>query len=144
MALSAKNWPNSLHNWGEEMVVYGVALLAFCYLVGVILGDLLGVLVGVDANVGGVGIAMLLLLVLTSVLDKRVSLPPITASGITFWSAMYIPIVIAMAAKQNVLGALSGGWMAIIAGTAAVLASFALIPVLSKFARRDAGEVEHD
>ena len=116
------------------MVVYGVALLALCYLVGVVLGDLLGLLLGIDANVGGVGIAMLLLLVLTGVMEKRLTLPPITASGITFWSAMYIPIVIAMAAKQNVLGALSGGWMAIIAGTAAVLASFALIPLLSKFA----------
>ena len=115
------------------MIVYGVALLALCYLIGVILGDLLGALIGVDANVGGVGIAMLLLLLATSLLNNRALLPPITASGVTFWSAMYIPIVIAMAAKQNVLGALSGGWMAIIAGTAAVLVSFALIPVLARF-----------
>ena len=115
------------------MVVYGVALLAVCYLVGVLAGDLLGMLVGVDANVGGVGIAMLLLLVMSGFLKERALLPDITASGVTFWSAMYIPIVIAMAAKQNVLGALSGGWMAIIAGTAAVLASFAMIPVLARF-----------
>ena len=43
------------------------------------------------------------------------------------------PIVIAMAAKQNVLGAVSGGWMAILAGVAAVAASFAMIPLLSRF-----------
>ena len=56
-----------------------------------------------------------------------------TAKGIGFWSAMYIPIVVAMAARQNVAAALSGGWMAIIAGVAAVSASFALIPVLARF-----------
>lgn len=41
------------------MVVYGVALLSFCMLVGVFLGDLLGQLIGVQANVGGIGIALL-------------------------------------------------------------------------------------
>lgn len=117
------------------MIIYGVAILAACYLTGVFAGEMLGWLMGVDANVGGVGIAMLLLIYLTSRRSERLALPPITESGITFWSAMYIPIVIAMAAKQNVLGALSGGWMAILAGTAAVAASFALIPVLSRISR---------
>ncbi len=117
------------------MVVYGVALLALCYLVGVLSGQLLGQLLGINANVGGVGIAMLLLLGMTGWLRGKDLLPLVTASGIGFWSAMYIPIVIAMAAKQNVLGALTGGWMAIIAGTAAVLASFALIPLLTKWSR---------
>ena len=115
------------------MVVYGVALLAVCYLVGVVLGEYLGALVGVDANVGGVGIAMLLLILLSSLGDRRFTIKPMTATGVTFWSAMYIPIVIAMAAKQNVLGAVSGGWMAILAGVAAVAASFAMIPLLSRF-----------
>ena len=114
------------------MVVYGVALLAVCYLLGVVLGELLGRLIGVDANVGGVGIAMLLLIWISSNSTQHFNLKPITESGITFWSAMYIPIVIAMAAKQNVLGAISGGWMAIVAGSLAVIASFALIPLLSK------------
>ena len=117
------------------MVIYGVALLAVCYLVGVVLGDLLGQLLGVNANVGGVGIAMLLLIVVAPVFNKGQALAPMTASGVTFWSAMYIPIVIAMAAKQNVLGALTGGWMALAAGVAAVLASFALIPLLTRWAR---------
>ena len=48
------------------MVVYGVALLAFCMLVGVFLGDLLGKLIGVDAIVGGIGIAMLLLILIAN------------------------------------------------------------------------------
>ena len=115
------------------MVIYGVALLSFCMLMGVIVGDILGEIMGVQANVGGVGIAMLLLLVLSNLGSREFTLKPITENGIGFWSAMYIPIVVAMAARQNVFSALSGGWMAIIAGVTAVAASFAVIPVLARF-----------
>lgn len=118
------------------MVIYGVALLSFCMLVGVFLGDLLGELIGVQANVGGVGIAMLLLIYLSSRASDQLRLRAITEGGIHFWSAMYIPIVVAMAAKQNVLAAISSGWMAILAGIAAVAASFAMIPVLARFGSR--------
>lgn len=122
------------------MVIYGVALLSFCMLAGVFLGDLLGKLIGVQANVGGVGIAMLLLIFLVNLNDKRLQIGVPTQAGINFWSAMYIPIVVAMAASQNVISALSGGWMAIIAGVAAVVASFAMIPILARWGngrRRD-------
>ncbi len=115
------------------MVIYGVSLLAFCMLFGVYVGDLLGELLGVQANVGGVGISMLLLIVLSNVSSKRFHLKPVSESGIQFWSALYIPIVVAMAAKQNVAAALSGGWMALTAGVAAVAVSFLLIPLLSRF-----------
>lgn len=114
------------------MVIYGVALLSFCMLVGIFVGDLIGDLIGAQANVGGVGIAMLLLIVLTSLSKNEFQLSPPTQGGISFWSAMYIPIVVAMAAKQNVVAALSGGWMAIIAGVAAVAVSFAVLPLLDK------------
>jgi len=117
------------------VVIYGVALLSFCMLVGVFVGDFLGDLIGVKANVGGVGIAMLLLILLTSLSSQKFRLKPMTESGIGFWSAMYIPIVVAMAAKQNVIAAVSSGWMAIIAGVAAVAASFAMIPVLDRIGR---------
>lgn len=118
---------------GSWMVIYGVALLSVSLLVGLFVGDLLGELIGVQANVGGVGIAMLLLLFLTNLSAVRFNLSSVTAGGITFWSAMYIPIVVAMAAKQNVIAAISSGWMAIVAGVAAVVISFAMIPVLSRF-----------
>ncbi len=114
------------------MMVYGVALLAFCMLVGMYVGDGLGVLLGVKANVGGVGIAMLLLILLSNISDKRFHIKPVSEDGIKFWSAMYIPIVVAMAAKQNVIAAVSGGWMALLAGVLAVVVSFALIPVFTK------------
>ena len=117
------------------MVIYGVALLSFCMLVGAFVGDILGELIGVQANVGGVGIAMLLLLFISNLSSHRFRFNPITETGIGFWSAMYIPIVVAMAAKQNVIAALSSGWMAIIAGVAAVAASFAMIPVLDRIGK---------
>ena len=114
------------------MVIYGVALLSFCMLAGVFLGDILGKLIGVQANVGGVGIAMLLLIFLSNLHDHGLKMSAPTETGINFWSTMYIPIVVAMAAKQNVIAALSSGWMAIVAGVAAVVASFLLIPVMAR------------
>ena len=114
------------------MIVYGVGILAFCTLFGIYAGDILGQLIGVKANVGGVGIAMLMLIILSNLSHHKFHLNPITEKGIHFWSAMYIPIVVAMAAKQNVAAAVSGGWMAVIAGVAAVAVSFALIPVFSR------------
>ena len=114
------------------MVIYGVALLSFCMLAGVFLGDILGKLIGVQANVGGVGIAMLLLIFLSNLHDHGLKMSAPTETGINFWSAMYIPIVVAMAAQQNVIAALSSGWMAIVAGVAAVVASFLLIPVMAR------------
>lgn len=115
------------------MIVYGVALLSFCMLFGMYAGNLLGELLGVNANVGGVGIAMLLLILLSNLSKKQFHLDTVSESGIYFWSAMYIPIVVAMAAKQNVVAAVSSGWLAVIAGVLAVAFSFAAIPLISRF-----------
>jgi malonate transporter MadL subunit len=114
------------------MIVFGVALLSVCLILGMLVGQTLGVLLGVDANVGGVGIAMLFL-VFTSNSDAFKALTQGAAGdGIKFWSAMYIPIVVAMAARQNVAAAVDGGVLALVAGVAAVVVSFALVPILSK------------
>ena len=102
------------------MIIFGVAFLALCTLTGIFVGELLGKLIGVPANVGGVGIAMVLLILLGSYLKTRGLFTMDSEQGIKFWSAVYIPIVVAMAAQQNVYGALSGGPMAILAGIAAV------------------------
>lgn len=117
------------------MVIYGVALLAVCSLIGLLVGEALGALIGVKANVGGVGFAMILLLVATDWLAKHSRFKPVSASGVTFWSLMYIPIVVAMAAQQNVLGAIKGGPLAFLAGTIGVALSFALVPMLARIGR---------
>jgi len=117
------------------MVVYGVALLSFCMLAGVFLGQLLGYLLGIDANVGGIGIAMLLLIFIANKKSTAIKIDASTKSGINFWNAMYIPIVVAMAAKQNVLAAISGGWMALTAGVLVVFLSFIAVPVLHKLSK---------
>ena len=113
------------------MVIYGVALLAGCMMVGLIIGDLLGQLLGIGANLGGVGIAMLLLIFITSWLKDHDRLPEATVSGISFWNAMYIPIVVAMAASQNVAAAFSGGLVALLAGVLAVVLGLLLVPVIA-------------
>ncbi|MCZ6671785.1 MAG: malonate transporter subunit MadL [Verrucomicrobia bacterium] len=119
------------------MAIYGTALLSICLLVGLIVGKLLGWLVGVDANVGGVGIAMLLLILLCDRLHKSGRLQPPSDRGIAFWSSIYIPIVVAMAASQNVLAAIKGGPVAIIAGTLAVIICFMLVPLISRIGRAE-------
>ena len=116
-----------------EAMIYGVALLAFCFLTGNYIGDILGALLGVKANVGGVGFAMLLLIILTNKgidagwLDKK------GQEGIAFWSAMYIPIVVAMSSIQDVVAALSGGTIAVLGGVLGVALGFVFIPILRKF-----------
>ena len=83
------------------MIIYGTALLAFCHLAGLFLGDLLGVAIGVKTNVGGVGIAMLLLIFLRLYLHKKGWLPKETEAGVGFWGAMYIPVVVAMSPRSR-------------------------------------------
>ena len=126
------------------MVIYGVALLSICTLAGIFTGDLLGRTLGVNANVGGVGIAMLLLVLLTDYLKKKKRWEAKTEEGISFWSAMYIPIVISMAAQQNVWGAIKGGPLAILAGVAATLVCMALVPAVSKIGRGESELVLRD
>ncbi|MGV8871228.1 MAG: malonate transporter subunit MadL [Rhodococcus sp. (in: high G+C Gram-positive bacteria)] len=114
------------------MVLYGVAALALCMLSGTVVGELLGLALGIDANVGGVGFAMIMLIFLTDWLRRKGKFPKASEQGVLFWSAMYIPIVIAMASIQNVATAISGGPMAILAGLGALVAGAALVPLLSR------------
>ncbi|MFJ3485726.1 malonate transporter subunit MadL [Pseudomonas sp. NPDC090202] len=114
------------------MIIYGVALLAICTLAGVILGDLLGVLLGVKSNVGGVGIAMILLICARLFMQKRGGMSQGCEMGVGFWGAMYIPVVVAMAAQQNVVTALKGGPIAVIAAIGSVLVCGCTIALISR------------
>ena len=55
--------------------------------------------------------------------------------GILFWSQMYIPVIVAMSATQNVVVALDSGLLAIIAGIIPVFMCFACIPLLVKLTK---------
>lgn len=118
------------------MKIYGVALLAACFLIGKLIGNLLGVLLNIDGDVGGVGFAMLLLILTNNYMKKKGLLKAETKEGVLFWGAMYIPIVIAMSATQNVKAAWNAGWIAIVAGISVVLIGFLLVPLISKIGRR--------
>ena len=70
------------------MTIFGVALLAICTLIGVFIGDLLGVALQVKANVGGVGIAMMLLVAARVWLTRHGGLPHGIKLGVEFWATI--------------------------------------------------------
>lgn len=114
------------------MEVYGLGIVAATMFIGLFIGDVFGKALSVSGNVGGVGIAMLILIILTNYiqLDER------TKNGIRLLSNLYIPIIVAMAAIQDVVSALKGGWVAFLAGGVATVASFFLVPVLAKSGKK--------
>lgn len=126
------------------MAIYGTSLLSLCLLVGLLVGQLIGFVIGVDANVGGVGIAMILLILASGWLQSKGLMIKPTQSGVLFWSSIYIPIVVAMAASQDVKAALSGGTVAIIAGILVVMVSFAMVPMVSRLGHAEFVEASVD
>jgi malonate transporter MadL subunit len=118
------------------MKIYGVGILAACFLIGHILGDYLGKVFHLTGNLGGVGFAMLILVVGNDYFKKKNLIPTETENGILFWSTMYIPVVVAMSATQNVKAALSGGWVAVLVGIIASLACYLLIPIMNQFSKK--------
>lgn len=116
------------------MVIYGVMVLGLCMFVGTSIGLFIGQLIGIPGDIGGVGFSMLALVFVTPWLKAKGWLPVASESGIMFWNAMYIPVVIAMAATQNVAAAMSGGVIAFLAGVLSVVAGFVLIRPLTALA----------
>ncbi|GAC1460779.1 MAG: malonate transporter subunit MadL [Steroidobacteraceae bacterium] len=114
------------------MIIYGTALLAVCPLLGIFIGDLLGQALGVKTNVGGVGIAMLLLILARLYMHRTGKLPKLTELGVEYWGAMYIPVVVAMAAQQDMVSALRGGPVALLAAVAAVAVCAVVIALINR------------
>ena len=123
------------------MIIYGTALLAVCHLLGIFLGDLLGHALGVKTNVGGVGIAMLLLIVARLYMAKKNILPKLTELGVEYWGAMYIPVVVAMAAQQDMVAALRGGPVAVLSAIGAVALCACVIAAINR-SERPAAEAQ--
>ena len=99
---------------------------------------LLGHALGVKTNVGGVGIAMLLLIVIRLYMAKKDILPKLTELGVEYWGAMYIPVVVAMAAQQDVVAALRGGPVALLSALGAVALCACVIAVINRTEHRPA------
>lgn len=110
--------------------------MALCTLLGQALGELLGVQMGVKANVGGVGIAMILLIAARVWLTDRKLWTAGVNQGVMLWASLYIPIVIAMAAQQDVAAAVSGGPMVLIGGICVVCLCFAMVALIGRMSGR--------
>ncbi len=119
-------------------MIYGVALLAACFLAGRMIGEWLGQLIGIEANVGGVGFSMILLILVTQWLHHKDRLKLQTETGILFWSNLYIPVIVAMSAIQDVNGAISSGMIAVLAGIIPTAVCFLLVPRLAQMSQRKA------
>ncbi len=122
------------------MIIRGVAILAGCYIIGQLIGETLGRILHIDANVGGVGFAMLLLILCNQWMEKNGLFTQDMEDGIMFWSKMYIPVIVAMSATQNVSAALSGGWIALLSGVIPVVVCFMLMPIFSKISKENASK----
>ena len=113
-------------------MIASLVTLALCMLLGKYIGTCFGTLVGINADVGGVGFAILLLLFV-----GNSKLFPFTKqqdfqNGMTFWKKMYIPVVVARAASQNVYRMLTSGIVAIVGGVASVSFPILLLYILHK------------
>lgn len=113
------------------MEIYGLGIVAFCMYVGSFIGYFIGNALNISGNVGGVGFAMLILVLYSNHNEKKNGgWSEKTNNGIYLLSALYIPIVVAMAGIQNVVAAFSGGALAFVAGGVATIASMFLVPVI--------------
>ena len=79
---------------------------------------------------------MLALIAMSELLKRRGRLNVVSQQGIVFWISIYIPIVVAMAASQDVLSAIKGGPVAILAGGIASVLCIAIVPVLDRLHRK--------
>jgi len=118
------------------LVMFGTALLAVCYLLGIVAGDALGILIGVKANVGGVGFAMILLIASLHFAHTRGVMTVGAERGVTFWAALYIPVVVAMSATQNVVVAFKSGIVAVLGAAGSVVVCACMIAVINRVIER--------
>ncbi|OOG72177.1 malonate transporter subunit MadL [Algoriphagus sp. A40] len=113
-------------------MIQGLAILSASFILGMWTGELLGTLLGIKANVGGVGFAMIFLILAKEFLTRKGWWKSEFEFGIEFWNKLYIPVVIAMAASLNVKAAISSGTLAIFAGILPVLLAFCVFHYLVK------------
>jgi malonate transporter MadL subunit len=118
------------HKWAT--LILGTAIPSLCLVTGLVVGRLAGAAFGLDSDLGGVGLAMIQLILATDALRRGGLLTAGTEGDVAFWGQTYVPIVVAMAVSQNVQGALQGGWMAAFAGLAAVATAFLVMRLVGR------------
>ena len=124
-------------------MIYSLVTLSLCMIVGKYIGLLLGTLVGIDADVGGVGFAIILLVIVTNSPKFTFAKTKEFKDGVNFWKQMYMPVVVALAAIQNVYRMLTSGMVAIVAGSAAVAVPFLIVYLIHKHEERRQTENEN-
>ena len=117
-------------------MIYSLVTLSLCMIVGKYIGLLLGTRVGINADVGGVGFAIILLVLITNSPRLAFTQKKEFKDGVNFWKQMYMPVVVALAATQNVYRMLTSGLVAIVAGSAAVAVPFLIVYLLHKHDER--------
>ena len=118
-------------------MIYGVATLAACMLCGSVIGSVFGDLIGAGTEIGSVGFAILLLTLVSNSKLPFVQKPAFV-QGVTFWKAMFIPVVIAMTATQDVIHMLSSSAVAIVAGVLSVCVSYLILYGLHRLSEKEA------
>lgn len=114
-------------------MIYGIAIVSGSMFCGFMAGESLGALVGVGSNVGGVGFAMIILILLTRWISQKGRLTENIDDGIKFCQAMYLPVVVAMTASQDVLQAVKSGPFPIFTGIMVCAVGFLLVRIAARF-----------
>ena len=139
---SLPNYPGTRWEGDEErcknfsdMLVYGVAVLAGCFIIGQITGELFGHLLHIDANVGGVVLPCCCSFSSISGCTGKKLITPIwrraSCSGAICTSQWWW-----RCRPQNAKAALSGGGLAVAAGIIPLAACFALVPVIARLGKK--------
>jgi malonate transporter MadL subunit len=68
-------------------------------------------------------------------MQKKDMLPKLSELGVEYWGAMYIPVVVAMAAQQDMVSALRGGPVALLSAIGAVAACAVVIAAINRTER---------
>lgn len=107
------------------MIIYGISLVSLCVIIGEFIGISIGYITGLNVDVGGIGIAMILLMLISNYFSsKGYKFHELTEIGIKIWSLLYIPIFFAMISKLNVYLAFSSGIIPVLISVFVVLLMF--------------------
>jgi len=116
-------------------IIFGFGVVSFFYILGKFIGMNIGALIGVG-DVGGVAFAMLGVVILSCTKFWKFKVDEKIKNGLVIASDLYLPIIVAMVFKTNIMGAFKVGPLAILAGLAAIVTGLLLVNLVAKIGRR--------